>query len=1048
MSLVRLLSLLLICLVLPVVAQQTRYDLSNLPMRFDVNSEQASVQLTNLDDTLRINRQVLIYHEPGQNPVDITDIISQRDAFSYPIGNDSNFGFNDRAIWLRLTLSNFTQQPDWVLNIPFAQLEKVDFYLVQNDAVITHQTQGKTGQQAFRYPAFAFALDNPSLHDVYLRIESRHNARIVPLDLQNDSSWFTATLTDTILWGAFYGALMMLAVYNITLYRGTQESASFAYVWYMASVIVWELVWGGHLLQLANNSVTRWLSDHSDILFNLVGITAAWFTLRFLNTPKTAPRSHFAIKVILVSQCLLIVFSLAAILPTGTQQNLVYLVNILGILAYLLAGFESYSANYLPARYFIFAWSILLTMALIGLFSLIGVMPSNAFTTYCFQIGVVIEAALFSIAIVDKYRFEMENEITQITDDMRNNLELIEEQNAHLDIARKDAVRASEVKSQFLANVSHEIRTPLNAILGFSRELQSADIGREKREHAQIINAAANNLLGIINDVLDFSKIEAGKININSEPFSPEQMLEEVIGLMSKTAHDKGLQFIYQPVLLPAKLIGDASRIRQILTNLIGNAIKFTPQGHIKLTVNGEYREGSYWLSFAVQDTGIGISSNQQTVLFKAFSQVDDAMNRQFQGTGLGLVISRQLARLMNGDITLESEMGKGSTFTATVRTQLLNSQTGQMLSPQWANSRIRLVEPYAPANHALRALFAQIGATLLEPDSTENADFLFYSTEKPLNDEQLAEVEHAAAKHKILLRPSCLSLQQHPAMRAHFESCMEKPVLYSRLDGLLHSHEHTQQDQYQLQLAALPQIRVLAVDDMELNLRLISTWLKDTPVQLSTCLSGKDAVSRCDMEEFDLILMDVQMPHMDGVQASKRIRQTDLNSGTPIIAVTAHAMKDEQDRLLSSGMDDYLPKPLELEDLVDVIHRWCSPPESKQSDAVDWQKALQASNHNEQIAAEMLRDFLLQLPAMQREIVELAHQHQYQALQQAVHRLHGVCCYTGVPALQNLCNELETLLKKGYLQHALDLIPEFNGECQAVLMQGHQQLNSAGAAH
>ena len=232
----------------------------------------------------------------------------------------------------------------------------------------------------------------------------------------------------------------------------------------------------------------------------------------------------------------------------------------------------------------------------------------------------------------------------------------MEEQNVRLDIARKNAIEASNVKSQFLANMSHEIRTPLNAILGFSRELHSDSLPPEKQEQISIIHAAADNLLSIVNDVLDFSKIEAGKLEINNHPFSPNEMLEDMVSVMAKSAHLKKLEFVYDLEPLPEKLIGDSYRIKQVLNNLLGNALKFTDHGFVSLTASGKEQEhGMYEMVLQIEDSGIGISRDDQRKLFAAFSQVDDAMNRSYQGTGLGLVICQELVKLMRGELTLQS---------------------------------------------------------------------------------------------------------------------------------------------------------------------------------------------------------------------------------------------------------------------------------------------------------------------------------------------------------------------------------------------------------
>ncbi|MDN4502774.1 7TM diverse intracellular signaling domain-containing protein [Alteromonadaceae bacterium BrNp21-10] len=1002
---------------------------------------QSAVQLTNTDETIRLTRYIKVLHEPAGR-LDIEDVIARKKDFEWPIGSNPNYGFSKSGLWLTVSVSNVTSVRNWAMDIASAQNDSIDFYLVHGNTVLKHVRAGKIDNtQVFRFPTLEVELLDATPVDFYIRVQTSDVTRIVPVDIQSHAQHSQNIMLDTVFWGMFYGGLLMLAIYNLVFYVKTKVTSTLAYIFYLAAVMLWQFVWGGHLQLLFSGEFINWLSVHTGLLFLLVGSCAAIFTITFLNAQVTAPRSLIVIQVILFCFALLSILIFADVFEPKFVSSLVYGLSSIAISSYLIAGFESYAHPYSPARYFIFAWSIVLTSALVGMLSLLGIFPTNVFTAYCFHVGVMCEAALFSIAIMDKSRHEMESEIASYTREMRHNLELIEEQNVHLDIARKDAVKASKVKSQFLANMSHEIRTPLNAILGFSKELQSSHIDSAKQEQAQIINVAANNLLGIINDILDLSKIEAGKLEVHNEPFSANQLLDELIGLMSKTAQDKNLIFIYEPCRLPDKLIGDAARIRQVLTNLLGNAIKFTSSGHVKLIVTCKKDRSSMWLYFTVEDTGIGISSNKQKALFSAFSQVDDALNRQFQGTGLGLVISQQLTQMMHGEVTLESDIGKGSRFTASIRTQILTDKQTAHEQIRWRNKRIKMIEPYQPAMAAAKKLFKQLDAIVVEDDFAAPIDFLFVSCERTPSQELIAEVKDTDAHNKYLLHPSRLKTDTIEDYHDIFDGNIEKPLLASKLERLFTHSQLSPDDKVHKLLSTMPPIKILAVDDMELNLRLISTWLKPSPILLSSSLSGQDAFTRCEKEEFDLILMDVQMPNMDGLQASQLIRQTELNSGTPIVAVTAHAFKEEQERLLASGMDDYLPKPIDLTALIELIQRWCHIPEQPQPQTIDWQSALEQSNENPQLANDMLEAFIQQLPDLQQEINKHAAQSDIDGLKSSIHKLHGVCCYTGVPKLQEICHDIEVALKQSQTVLALDKIPAFNNECHSVIELGRQQL-------
>jgi two-component system sensor histidine kinase BarA len=282
----------------------------------------------------------------------------------------------------------------------------------------------------------------------------------------------------------------------------------------------------------------------------------------------------------------------------------------------------------------VFGVTVLLVCSILSSLFIAGYLPPTTPNTYLFQISLVILTCSFAFALNIKLRYILEIEVQEASRDAENNFLLIEEQNVHLDIARKEALRASEVKSQFLANMSHEIRTPLNAIIGFSKEVEENHNQTEREEHIRIINSAASDLLTIVNDILDFSKMEAGKLNVANKPFSAYAIFEEAASQVAKSAHLKQLQFILDIQPLPASLIGDQFKIKQLLSNLLSNALKFTNFGTITLKAGYDWlNHDEINLNIEIKDTGIGISEQDQLQLFTPFSQLNDELNRSFQGT-------------------------------------------------------------------------------------------------------------------------------------------------------------------------------------------------------------------------------------------------------------------------------------------------------------------------------------------------------------------------------------------------------------------------------
>ncbi|AGP84248.1 MULTISPECIES: hybrid sensor histidine kinase/response regulator [Alteromonas] len=1006
-------------------------------------------QLFDEESTLDLSDSLYFLFETDYQ-LTISDVSRRRNDFLMHPHDNPNFGFRNNGMWLLTSVANVSNEEDWVFTINFSQLDSVDFYLVKNGKVIKQSHQGKAQkEQRFRVPTFRIELSDSDAVDLYIRIESRSSSLIAPLRIQAEpihSSYFQA---DSMLWGFFYGGLLILAISNLALFFGVREKSLIAYVGYIGAVLLWQFVWGGHIQLVFSQGIPSWLVGHSELIFVIIGISSGVFTMTFLETNRHSPTAHPIIKLLLICQGLTGLICFVDLLPSIWKNNLVYGVGLVAILSYIYAGFEAFFNNFKPARYFIFAWGMLATGAIVGMLSLIGVLPSNDFTTYCFQVGVFLEAGLFSFALMEKSRSQLESEVEQATNDLRNNVELIEEQNARLDIARKDAIKASNVKSQFLANMSHEIRTPLNAILGFSKELNNASLPTDQQEQVRIVNTAADNLLTIVNDVLDFSKIEAGKLTINNQPFSPNKLLEEMVTIMAKSSHSKHLEFVFDLHPLPEKLIGDVFRIKQVLNNLLSNALKFTSSGTITFSVRGRaLPHGIHEVNMTIEDTGIGISRQDRKKLFNAFSQVDDALNRNYQGTGLGLVISRELVRLMNGDLTLKSALGQGSTFIVSLRMTQLSQKYALSSNEDWLGKKVVIFDPVPATRRASANMLSILGAQVI---SVESLDYLatltgqydFFMAAVPvskmsLRDAYLSRFVQFPAQKRILWYSGPEPFAQYPSLSQHFHSQVRMPMTLTKLDSLVHCKVTPAKNAMIEKIESLPKVKVLAVDDMEMNLKLLHTWLDHSPIELITTINGQDAVNQCQTQEFDLILMDVQMPGMDGVQATREIRKSPLNMGTPIVAVTAHAFKEEQDRLLASGMDDYLPKPIEVDLLITLIKSWCHSIEPGEIvfPSIDWQLALKRANQNQDTAKEMLDSFIAQLPETIDTLSALWNAKDYNALKAEVHKLHGACCYTGLPRMQHLANETESALKLG--QHAMvdEHLPALLEEAKKVIRE------------
>ncbi|WP_417347911.1 two-component sensor histidine kinase BarA [Ferrimonas sp.] len=640
-----------------------------------------------------------------------------------------------------------------------------------------------------------------------------------------------------------------------------------------------------------------------------------------------------------------------------------------------------------------------------------------------------------------EYHNEMQQNIDQATSDLRETLEQIEIQNVELDIAKKRALEASRVKSEFMANMSHELRTPLNGVIGFTRQLLKTPLHDNQRDYLKTIERSASNLLSIINDILDFSKLEAGRMVLEKMPFALRDAVDETMQLLSTAAAEKGLELVIEiDDHLPDSLNGDVMRLQQILTNLVNNAVKFTDKGSVRLQLDAAKETAERVLIRGeVSDTGIGISKEQQSLLFQAFGQADSSISRRFGGTGLGLVITKRLVNHMDGQIGFTSSEGQGSTFWFTLSIDKSPFTISDPLNLDQVRGQSALVfEPrLLTRNNLVQQLenwqmdTTACGSSAPLQNYLEGRHFshALIAWRKLQPSESMMDTLGTIRQHcdnLVLLLDSDNSEVVHQVEELGIDHCLTLPMSERRLFASL-----TNGGPQHLPAAEPPQLpprekrklKALAVDDNRANLKLIDTLLQELVTQVDTLSSGTEAIRRAAQEEYDLIFMDIQMPDIDGIQASREIRRASLNTRTPIIAVTAHLLGEEREEVLGSGMDDILTKPIDERGLEEMIMRWTSQVTAEASQVVDWELALTQSGGNDDLAREMLKMLAQSIPETREQIEYALHQGDRHTLQQTVHKLHGATCYSGVPALQSLCANLEGQLKQG--QDTLDLEPE-----------------------
>ena len=531
--------------------------------------------------------------------------------------------------------------------------------------------------------------------------------------------------------------------------------------------------------------------------------------------------------------------------------------------------------------------------------------------------------------------------------------------NQALQIASHDADAATRSKSMFLANMSHEIRTPMNAIMGLSRLALKTDLTRQQRDYVSKILSSSDSLLHIVNDILDFSKVEAGQLALEHIPFAIKDILTDVAGAVSFKAQAAGLEFLFDlGAEVPRVLIGDPLRLVQVIVNLTNNAVKFTTQGEILVRIRCDNKSDErVTLRVSVSDTGMGIAPEKLATLFMPFTQADASITRKFGGSGLGLAICKQLVELMQGRIWAESEPGRGSVFTFTVEMGLnVDAAQTECKVDHLSGERVLVVDDSAMARVILAAMLEQLGLRVETADSGAQAIGLLHKATEDgapyrlmLIDWRMPGLDGIETTRLIrqdsnLCVPlSVLMVTAHDygdlvalAEMVGIEHLLAKPVTESTLHdaitealqgkAALQAHRRERDEMNgigEADLARLHGVRVLLVEDSPLNRQVALEFLSEVGVQVETAVNGIEGVERIFADQYDLVLMDIQMPEMDGLSATRAVRADSRFADLPIIAMTAHAMSGDRELSLAAGMNDHITKPIDPDHMYVTMLRW-----------------------------------------------------------------------------------------------------------------------------